>query len=219
MGYFIFGLADVAFFISLIVTVYFGFRSKKNKEAYRDKFNHSIIAAFVFFILLLASSSLMPDTSSDESASKPKEEKVQSSSSSEEETQSSSEEENDDDQLTASQVTKINKQLVANLEDDQNDAKGGNKNSDWSNYVLKIVINQNWQATVYVDGSFVDLNEDARNEVASRTNGLIGRSIVIAGVDYSPERSREGIYMNFHNGPDILGRSRFTDHTSIKWNK
>lgn len=58
MGYFIFGLADVAFFISLIVTVYFGFRSKKNKEAYRDKFNHSIIAAFVFFILLLASSSL-----------------------------------------------------------------------------------------------------------------------------------------------------------------
>lgn len=68
-------------------------------------------------------------------------------------------------------------------------------------------------------GGFVKLSEAARNEVASHANGLIGRSVVTAGVDYSPEQGREGIYMNFRNGPQSLGRSRFTDHTSIKWNK
>lgn len=212
-------LMDLGFFISLFLTIYYAVKSKKQKETYKIKLRYSAIAAVGFFALFALLMLDLPNNhSNDSSSNEPQKAQTQSSSKSSSK-ESTSKKEDNNDQLTKSQVKKINNQLVKDLKDDQNDATNGNKNYDWSNYVLKIVINQNWQATVYVDGSFVDLNEDARNEVASRTNGLIGRSIVIAGVDYSPERSREGIYMNFHNGPDILGRSRFTDHTSIKWNK
>lgn len=212
-------LMDLAFFVSLFLTIYYAVKGRKQKGSYKKQLRYSSIAAIGFFALFgLLMTNLPNQGSNDSASSKPKKEQTQSSTKTSTK-QSTSEKEETSDQLTNSEVKKINRQLVKDLKDDQDDATNGNKNYDWANWVLKIVINKDWQATVYVDGGFTKLSEAARNEVASHVNGLIGRSIVTADVDYSPEQSREGIYMNFHNGPEFLGRSRFTDHTSIKWNK
>lgn len=212
-------LMDLGFFISLFLTIYYAVKSKKQKETYKIKLRYSAIAAVGFFALFaLLMLNLPNNNSNDSSSNEPQKAQTQSSSKSSSKEFTSKKEDNND-QLTKSQVKKINNQLVKDLKDDQNDATNGNKNYDWANWILKITINEDWQATIYVDGGFVKLSEAARNEVASHANGLIGRSVVTAGVDYSPEQGREGIYMNFRNGPQSLGRSRFTDHTSIKWNK
>lgn len=212
-------LMDLGFFISLFLTIYYAVKGRKQKGSYKKQLRYSSIAAIGFFALFgLLMTNLPNQDSNDSASSEPKKEQTQSSTKTSTK-QSTSEKEETSDQLTNSEVKKINRQLVKDLKDDQDDATNGNKNYDWANWVLKIVINKDWQATVYVDGGFTKLSEAARNEVASHVNGLIGRSIVTADVDYSPEQSREGIYMNFHNGPEFLGRSRFTDHTSIKWNK
>lgn len=212
-------LMDLAFFVSLFLTIYYAVKGRKQKGSYKKQLRYSSIAAIGFFALFgLLMTNLPNQDSNDSASSEPKKEQTQSSTKTSTK-QSTSEKEETSDQLTNSEVKKINRQLVKDLKDDQDDATNGNKNYDWANWVLKIVINKDWQATVYVDGGFTKLSEAARNEVASHVNGLIGRSIVTADVDYSPEQSREGIYMNFHNGPEFLGRSSFTDHTSIKWNK
>lgn len=212
-------LMDLAFFVSLFLTIYYAVKGRKQKGSYKKQLRYSSIAAIGFFALFGLLMTNLPNQDSNNSASsKLKKEQTQSSTKTSTK-QSTSEKEETSDQLTNSEVKKINRQLVKDLKDDQDDATNGNKNYDWANWVLKIIINKDWQATVYVDGGFTKLSEAARNEVASHVNGLIGRSIVTADVDYSPEQSREGIYMNFHNGPEFLGRSRFTDHTSIKWSK
>lgn len=209
----IIALMDIAFFVSLFLVIYYAVKNKRENGNYKSKLKFSSIAAIGFFALFALLIADLPNTSFNNSASsEPQKEETQSS------TKSSAKEETSD-QLTKSEVKKINNQLVKDLKEDQNDATNGNKNYDWANWVLKIAINKDWQATVYVDGGFTKLSEAARNEVASHVNGLIGRSIVTADVDYNSEQGREGIYMNFHNGPEFLGRSRFTDHTSIKWNK
>lgn len=226
----IIGTLDIGFFISLILAIYYFAKGKKQKEAYKSKLKYSSIAAISLFVLFAVSLFTLPSTSTETKQAAKSEtqvkqkQKSEKTSSKKAESQSSSEDtsdseaEEDDDSLTKAQVKKINKQLVKDIEEDQKYATNGDTRYDWSQYVLKVTIDDSYIADVYVDGSFLDLSEAARNEVASRTNGLIGGSIVIAGVDYSAERGREGIYMNFHNGPQYLGRSKFTDHTEIKWN-
>lgn len=215
-------LMDLGFFAGLILTIYYAVKSKKQKEDYKNKLRYSSIATIGFFALfgLLIMNLVNNGKSYNNSASnEPKKEQTQSSSKSSTKEKTSDDEEENDKRLTKSEVKKINKQLVKDLKDDQDDAINGNKNYDWANWVLKVTINEDWVATVYVDGGFTKLSEVAKNEVASHTNGLIGRSIVTVGVDYSLEQGREGIYMNFYNGPEFLGRSRFTDYSSIKWKK
>ena len=215
-------LMDLGFFVSLVLTIYYAVKSKKQKEDYKNKLKYSSITTIGFFALfglLIMNLANNGESYKNSASSEPKKEQTKSTTKSSTKKTTSDEKEEDNDQLTKSEVKKINKQLVKDLKDDQDDATNGNKNYDWANWVLKITINEDWQATVYVDGGFTKLSEAARNEVASHTNGLIGRSIVTAGVDYSPEKSREGIFINFHNGSQILGNSRFTDHSSIKWNK
>lgn len=142
------------------------------------------------------------------------------SSNDEEDTSSSSdEEETDDNKFTSTEIKKINKQLAKDLADNQKDATNGNKNYDYANYLLKITVDTNKHAKVVVDGSFTNLSEDAKNFVGEKTNGLIGRSIATAGVDYTPEDGREGTYMNFYNGRVAIGHSRFISNTKFKWYK
>lgn len=219
----IIALIDLAFFISLILTVYYAVKRKKQMEEYKAKLKYSSLATIGFFALFAFSVTNLPEVKSNEPASSEShQEQTQSSKENVSKASGSSsenEENTSSDSLTETEVKTINKQLVRDLKDDQQDATNGNKNYDWTNWILKITINSSWQATVNVDGDFINLSEAARNEVASHANGLIGRSIVTAGIDYSPEQSREGIYMNFHNGPQYLGRSSFINHTKIKWNK
>ena len=142
-----------------------------------------------------------------------------SNNSSEEEISESTENGTDDDNYTSTQIKAINKQLVLDLEDDQNSAINGDSNYNWAPYILKIQINKNKTANVYVDGDFMDLSESDRQIVGQGANGLIGRSIVTAGIDYTPEEGREGVYLSFYNGPQAIGHSRFTDHSNFKWYK
>lgn len=128
------------------------------------------------------------------------------------------EDDDTDDHYSASTVKKINKQLKKDLTEDQKFATQGNEKYDYANYILKIEIQSNKTAYVWVDGSFTGLSEEARNTVAQRTNGLIGTSIVSAGVDYTPEEGQEGIYMSFWNGKIAIGHSR-SDHSQFKWYK
>ncbi|ALJ24021.1 hypothetical protein AO203_09700 [Lactobacillus gallinarum] len=65
----------------------------------------------------------------------------------------------------------------------------------------------------------MNLSEEDRKIVGEHTNGLIGAAIAMAGIDYTPEEGREGVYMSFYNGPQAIGRSRYTDNTSFKWYK
>lgn len=209
-------IIDLAFAVSLIILAYYWFKRRKNKVAYQKKFYFSIISSVALLVLLGFSTQLIPtDNSKDETSSKPSEQQVQKNSTKNKE--NSSKTTDDNDSYTSTQVNKINHQLVLNLKDDQKDADKGDQNYDWSNYVLKIKIQKNKTAYVYVDGSFMNLSEEARKLVGKRTNGLIGTSIATAGIDYALEEGREGIYMSFYNGPQAIGHSKYTDHTSFKW--
>lgn len=219
MAYFLVGIIDLFFVISLIATIYFGFRARKNKETYQKKFRHSIIATIVLFIFLAGSSQLIPDTSTNnetKSSTSSKQKDIQSSSSSRKENKIKS---SNDANYTKSEIKKINHQLVLALKNDQKDANNGDERYNWANYILKILIQKNKTAYVYVDGNFMNLSEEDRKIVGEHTNGLIGAAIAMAGIDYTPEEGREGVYMSFYNGPQAIGRSRYTDNTSFKWYK
>lgn len=217
MGYVLFFIVDLAFFISLLVLIYYWLRRRKNKKVYQKKFLYSTLASVVLLFLLGGTSQLIPTNNSEKSASnESSREKTQESSTKE---KNNSDETSDNDSYTQEQIKKINHQLVLALKDDQKDANNGNKKYNWSLYLLKIEIQKNKSAYVYVDGNFMDLSEENRKIVGEHTNGLIGAAIATAGIDYSPEEGREGVYMSFYNGPQAIGHSKFSDHVLFKWYK
>lgn len=207
-------------FIVFAVPIMWAYMQAKNKKPVNIKRKTLIISTFlslVFLILYVVAPFFSPSNNTNSRETRTSQ--TQSSSKESSNSSSSEEESNDEDELSAKQIKKINKQLALDLEDDQNDADKGNDDYSWANYVLKITLNKDYQAKVWVDGGFTDLSEETKQLVAKKTNGLIGRSIVTVGIDYSPEQSREGIYMAFYKGSQAIGHSRFTDHTSIKWYK
>lgn len=217
---------DWAFVIGLVITVYFAFKGRKQKERYKSKLTKSAIFTGSAFLLFMFSTQFLPETVTTDEKEEAKQSSVKtkpkaksSNNSSEEEISESTENGTDDDNYTSTQIKAINKQLVLDLEDDQNSAINGDSNYNWAPYILKIQINKNKTANVYVDGDFMDLSESDRQIVGQGANGLIGRSIVTAGIDYTPEEGREGVYLSFYNGPQAIGHSRFTDHSNFKWYK
>ncbi len=217
---------DWAFVIGLVITIYFGFKSRKQKEKYKSKLTKSAVFTGLALLLFIFSFQFLPKTETTDEKEEVKQSSVRtksktqsSNSSSAEEISDKNDDEVDKDNYTSKQIKAINKQLVLDLEDDQNSAIKGDSNYNWAPYILKIQINKDKSANVYVSGDFMDLSEDDRKIVGQGANGLIGRSIVTVGIDYTPEEGREGVYLSFYNGYQAIGHSRLIDHSKFKWYK
>ncbi|MGN1272348.1 MAG: hypothetical protein ACI4T3_04365 [Lactobacillus sp.] len=214
------GFIELAFAIALLWTIFSWFKSRKskNKEMFKKSLAVTVALLVVGAVLVNIFVPSKENSTSNRSTTNKVAKKVKKNSNqSKQSSSSSSKEDNPSDTYTAKQVKKINKQLILDLKDDQDSATSGDKNYDWSQYVLKIKVNRDKNASVYVDGSFMDLSEGSRKIVGEKTIGLIGRSIVTAGVDMSLEEGRQGVYLNFYNGPQAIGHSKYSDHTEFKW--
>ena len=111
------------------------------------------------------------------------------------------------------QIKKANDQLFQDLKGDQDDANNGNHNYDYSTYVEKIDIKSDTQAYVYVDESFMNLDDATKTKVGNSISNLVLRSMATSGMDIQPEDQKRGIYLAFYTGGNkALGHSRFTNY-------
>ncbi|MCT3347172.1 hypothetical protein EFS61_00080 [Lactobacillus hominis] len=125
--------------------------------------------------------------------------------------QSSSSEDNED-------IKKANEQLVKDLKGNQDDANNGDHNYDYSTYIEKIEIKSNTQAHVYVDESFMNLDDDAKTKVGNSVSNLILRSMTTSGMDIQPEDQKRGIYLAFYTSSDkAIGHSRLSNYLTYKF--
>ncbi len=116
------------------------------------------------------------------------------------------------------QIKKANNQLVQDLKGNQDDANNGNHNYDYSTYVEKIDIKSDTQAYVYVDESFMNLDDAAKTKVGNSISNLVLRSMATSGMDIQPEDQKRGIYLAFYTGGNkALGHSRFTNYNEYKF--
>lgn len=116
------------------------------------------------------------------------------------------------------QIKKANDQLVQDLKGDQDDAKNGNHNYDYSTYIEKINIRSNTQAYIYVDESFINLDDAAKTKVGNSISNLILRSMATSGIDIQPEDQKRGIYLAFYTGGNkALGHSHFSNYNKYKF--
>lgn len=116
------------------------------------------------------------------------------------------------------QIKKANNQLVQDLKGNQDDAANGNHNYDYSTYVEKIEIHSDTQAYVYVDESFMNLDDVAKTKVGNSISNLVLRSMATSGMDIQPEDQKRGIYLAFYTGGNkALGHSRFTNYNEYKF--
>lgn len=226
MIYVLVAFFDIIVIASIVAAIVFWRRSKKYKDNKQEKKKmlYSIVTAIIAFALFVVAVQQMPDDSSSSSEPTTQQSSSTTSSSSSQTTEesktSSSKSEDTSSHYSQKQVKAINKELVAALKDDQKDATDGNSNYNYANYLVGIKIQPNKTALVYVDGdNFLNLSDDDKQIVGERTSGLIGRAIVTAGVNYSPEENRNGVYMSFYNGPQAIGHSKTFNHTEFKWYK
>lgn len=215
---------DIAFFISLVLAIYYAIKSKKQKEAYKNKLRNSFIATIGFFALFAflvvnlsgidSNNSASKETKQDQrqSSIKPSSKKKQSSSSNNKKEKSQK-----SDGYTTKQLKVINKQLVKDLKEDQKFATDGNSNYDYANYVLKINLENKTAAKVWVDGSFDRLSDEAKTEVGKKTIKLIQTSIVTCGINLSTEDEQNGIRLSVWNGPQFEGHSKSLNTSEFKW--
>lgn len=116
------------------------------------------------------------------------------------------------------QIKKANNQLVQDLKGNQDDANNGNHNYDYSTYVEKIDIKSDTQAYVYVDESFMNLDDAAKTKVGNSISNLVLRSMATSGMDIQPEDQKRGIYLAFYTGGNkAIGHSRFTNYNEYKF--
>lgn len=116
------------------------------------------------------------------------------------------------------QVKKANDQLTQDLKGNQDDANNGDHNYDYSTYVERIEIKSDTQAHVYVDESFLNLDNEAKTKVGNSISNLILRSMATSGMDIQPEDQKRGIYLAFYtSGNNALGHSRFTNYNEYKF--
>ena len=115
-------------------------------------------------------------------------------------------------------IKKSKNQLVQDLKGNQDDANNGNHNYDYSTYVEKIDIKSDTQAYVYVDESFMNLDDAAKTKVGNSISNLVLRSMATSGMDIQPEDQKRGIYLAFYTGGNkALGHSRFTNYNEYKF--
>lgn len=116
------------------------------------------------------------------------------------------------------QIKKANYQLAQDLKGNQDDANNGDHNYDYSTYVERIEIKSATQAHVYVDESFMNLDDEAKTKVGNSISNLILRSMATSGMDIQPEDQKRGIYLAFYTGGNkALGHSRFTNYNEYKF--
>ena len=116
------------------------------------------------------------------------------------------------------QIKKANNQLAQDLKGNQDDAHHGDHNYDYSTYVERIEIKSDTQAHVYVDESFMNLDDEAKTKVGNSISNLILRSMATSGMDIQPEDQKRGIYLAFYTGGNkALGHSRFTNYNEYKF--
>lgn len=116
------------------------------------------------------------------------------------------------------QIKKANDQLAQDLKGNQDDANNGDHNYDYSTYVERIEIKSATQAHVYVDESFMNLDDEAKTKVGNSISNLILRSMATSGMDIQPEDQKRGIYLAFYTGGNkALGHSRFTNYNEYKF--
>ena len=116
------------------------------------------------------------------------------------------------------QIKKANNQLAQDLKGNQDDAHNGDHNYDYSTYVERIEIKSDTQAHVYVDESFMNLDDEAKTKVGNSISNLILRSMATSGMDIQPEDQKRGIYIAFYTGGNkALGHSRFTNYNEYKF--
>lgn len=116
------------------------------------------------------------------------------------------------------QIKKANNQLAQDLKGNQDDANNGNHNYDYSTYIEKIDIKSDTQAYVYVDESFMNLDDAAKTKVGNSISNLVLRSMATSGMDIQPEDQKRGIYLAFYTGGNkALGHSRFTNYNEYKF--
>ncbi len=116
------------------------------------------------------------------------------------------------------QIKKANDQLFQDLKGDQDDANNGNHNYDYSTYVEKIDIKSDTQAYVYVDESFMNLDDATKTKVGNSISNLVLRSMATSGMDIQPKDQKRGIYLAFYTGENkALGHSRFTNYNEYKF--
>ena len=117
-------------------------------------------------------------------------------------------------------VKEMDKNLASNLEQDKKSADSGDQNASYSKYIDKVTYNTDKQAQVYVNEDFLNLSDDARNQVVDGVNKLINLSIGMSNVELSPEEGRAGNYLAFYTGTNTaIGHSTLSDHKTIKWYK
>lgn len=116
------------------------------------------------------------------------------------------------------QIKKANNQLAEDLKGNQDDANKGDHNYDYSTYVERIEIKSATQAHVYVDESFMNLDDEAKTKVGNSISNLVLRSMATSGMDIQPEDQKRGIYLAFYTGGNkALGHSHFTNYNEYKF--
>lgn len=201
-------------FVVSALPLYFAWQSIKEKKQTTlstKTLKISGFAAALSLILMLLTIFVFPSKSDQIS------EKSTSNYSSSQRSSKDYKESNSNDE-SKEQIKKANDQLVQDLKGNQDDAKNGNHNYDYSTYVEKINIKSNTQAYVYVDKSFMNLDDAAKTKVGNSISNLILRSMATSGIDIQPEDQKRGIYLAFYtDGNKALGHSHFSNYNKYKF--
>ncbi|UQS81569.1 hypothetical protein MOO45_04930 [Bombilactobacillus folatiphilus] len=114
------------------------------------------------------------------------------------------------------QEKSINSDITDLLNDDKKDASNGDTNYQYANYIQKIEYT-NDSTKVYVNTDFVNLDDNTKNQVAEKVQGVIGAGVAMEKTDYKPADDHAGYSLYFWYGQRGIGHSKLSDSHQYKW--
>ncbi|RHW49695.1 hypothetical protein DS831_05905 [Bombilactobacillus bombi] len=110
----------------------------------------------------------------------------------------------------------INSDISNLLEDDKKDASNGDSKYQYANYIQKLEYTKD-NTKVYVNDNFINLDENTKNQVSDRLQGVIGSGVAMSDENYKPANDQQGYYLNFWYGKRAVGHSKLSDYHQYKW--
>lgn len=118
--------------------------------------------------------------------------------------------------ISKDKIEKVNQKIKKMLDEDHQYAKNGDKAYAYSFMIYDMAMQDDGRVVIQIDENFMKVSEDERNSVATRLKNRVMFILMSEGV---PEDKAKDPFLSFRSGPQILGNSKMTDASKIKWKK
>lgn len=118
--------------------------------------------------------------------------------------------------ISKDKIEQVNQKIKKMLDEDHQYAKNGDKAYAYSFMIYDMAMQDDGRVVIQIDENFMKVSEDERNSVATRLKNRVMFILMSEGV---PEDKAKDPFLSFRSGPQILGSSKMTDSSKIKWKK